>query len=242
MFLLKEPEKVTYRYINTETKKTDVITFQNFQKLFLENDMTWKYHKDKFIYTVRRLPAPNTNQSEQIITKNFNENTYLDRLNRENIFWVTYNNGRAYSSVNWIYHYLNTPAKDFVYLEDKRASYFEQIRKTGFDKETNSERKLDFATSEYFRSMHPELKKYVTLVFNGTRVQLRPLQGMRFFVLKSACYNRFINFLQGSTFAAERDMRLITHLDFDEKSLYEFKLKSEMQYIRTLDFSLPSFR
>ena len=32
--LMNEPEKVTHRYINTETKKTDSITFQNFQKLF----------------------------------------------------------------------------------------------------------------------------------------------------------------------------------------------------------------
>ena len=37
--LMNEPE-VTYRYINTETKKIDSITFQNFQKLFIENDMT----------------------------------------------------------------------------------------------------------------------------------------------------------------------------------------------------------
>ena len=57
--------------------------------------MTWEDNKDEFIYTVRRLPALNTNQYEQIITKNFNENAYLDRLNRENTFWVTYNNGRA---------------------------------------------------------------------------------------------------------------------------------------------------
>ena len=46
-----------------------------------------------------------------------------------------------------------------MYLEDKRASYFEQIRKAGFDKETNSERQLAYTTPDYFRSMHPELKK-----------------------------------------------------------------------------------
>ena len=54
--------------------------------------MTLKDSKDEFIYTIRRLPAQNTNQYEQIITKKFNENAYLDRLNRENTFWVTYNN------------------------------------------------------------------------------------------------------------------------------------------------------
>ena len=38
--LMNEPDKVTYRYINTDTKKVDSISFQNFQKLFIENDMT----------------------------------------------------------------------------------------------------------------------------------------------------------------------------------------------------------
>ena len=70
-----------------------------------------------------------------------------------------------------------------MYLEDKRASYFEQIRKVGFDNETNSQRKLVYITSDYFRLMRPKLKKYVALVSNGTRLQLRPVQGARFFVL-----------------------------------------------------------
>ena len=70
-----------------------------------------------------------------------------------------------------------------MYLEDKRASYFEQIRKVSFDNETNSQRKLVYITSDYFRLMHPKLKKYVVLVSNGTRLQLRPVQGARFFVL-----------------------------------------------------------
>ena len=48
--------------------------------------MTLKDSKDEFIYTIRRLLAQNTNQCEQIITKKFNENAYLDRLNRENTF------------------------------------------------------------------------------------------------------------------------------------------------------------
>ena len=41
--LMNESEKVTYGYINTDTKKIDSITFQNFQKLFIENDMAWRY-------------------------------------------------------------------------------------------------------------------------------------------------------------------------------------------------------
>ena len=67
--------------------------------------------------------------------------------------------------------------------------------------------------------MHPELKKYVALVSHGTRVQLRPVQGVRFFVSKSGYDNRSVNFLQGLTFVVEKDLRLITSLDLDEKLL-----------------------
>ena len=45
-----EPEKVTYRYIkyiNTDMKKIDSITFQNFQKLFIENDTRWRKKKQR---------------------------------------------------------------------------------------------------------------------------------------------------------------------------------------------------
>ena len=51
--LMNGPEKVTYRYINTDTKKNDLITFQNFQKLFIENDMTWRNKNNEFLYTIR---------------------------------------------------------------------------------------------------------------------------------------------------------------------------------------------
>ena len=51
--LTNEPDKVTYRYINTGTKKIDLITFQNFQKLFIENDMTWTNKNNEFIYAIR---------------------------------------------------------------------------------------------------------------------------------------------------------------------------------------------
>ena len=50
---MKEPEKVTYRYINTDTKKTDSINSQDFQKLFIENGMTWRIKNNEFIYTVK---------------------------------------------------------------------------------------------------------------------------------------------------------------------------------------------
>ena len=51
--LMNELEKVTYRYISTETKKINSKTFQNFLKLFIKNDMTWANKNNKFIYTIR---------------------------------------------------------------------------------------------------------------------------------------------------------------------------------------------
>ena len=73
--LMNEPE-VTYRYINTETKKIDSITFQNFLRLFIENDMTWTNKNNKFIYTIR-TPSER-DRIEQVTTTIFNQNTYLD--------------------------------------------------------------------------------------------------------------------------------------------------------------------
>ena len=77
-------EKVTYRYINTETKKIDLITFQNIQKLFIENDITWTNKDNKFIYTSRT--STEKDRIEQVTTKNFNQNDYLDKIDRENTF------------------------------------------------------------------------------------------------------------------------------------------------------------
>ena len=95
--LINEPEKVTHRYINTDTKKFHLITFQNFQKLFIENDMTWKNKNNELIYTIRTTTE--RDQIEQITTKNFNQNTYLDEMDRENIFWLL-QGGKVYRSVN----------------------------------------------------------------------------------------------------------------------------------------------
>ena len=89
------PEKVTYRYINTDTKKIDLITFQNFQKLFIENDMTWRNKNNEFLYAIRI--STGKNWIEQITTKNFNQNAYLDEIDRENTFWLRFG--------NWVHGY-----------------------------------------------------------------------------------------------------------------------------------------
>ena len=121
IFFLKEPEKTTYRYITRKQKKIDSITFKNFQKLFIQNDMTWADRKGEFIYTIKKLTKKDTIQ--QLLSKNFNENTYLEKLDRENTSWLTYNNGRAFKSMTWIYRYFNTPDKG-TYLEDKSVHNF----------------------------------------------------------------------------------------------------------------------
>ena len=101
---MNEPEEVTYRYINTETKKIDSITFQNFQKLFIENDMTWRNKSNEFIYIIR---TPTERDRIEQITKNFNQNAYLDKMDRENTFWLP-QVGKVYRSVNWVYRYYTT--------------------------------------------------------------------------------------------------------------------------------------
>ena len=100
--LMKEPEKVTYRFINRDTKKIDLIMFQNFQKLFLENDMTWINKNNEFIYAVRTLTEKD--RIEQIMRKNFNQNSYLGKVEKANTFWLILK-GKLYRSVNWVYQY-----------------------------------------------------------------------------------------------------------------------------------------
>ena len=63
---MNEPEIVTYRYINAETKKINSITFQNFQKLFIEIDMTWR-NKNEVTYIIRTPTG--RDQIEQVTTK-----------------------------------------------------------------------------------------------------------------------------------------------------------------------------
>ena len=99
---MNEPEIVTYRHINTDTKKIDLITFQNFQKLFIENDVTWRNKNTEFIYTIR-IPTER-NWIEQIATKIFSQNAYLDEIDRENTFWLL-QGGKVYRSVNWVHGY-----------------------------------------------------------------------------------------------------------------------------------------
>ena len=95
---------------------------------------------------------------------------------------------------------------------------------------------------DYFKSMQPEPKKCVALVAHGAKVQMRRVQGARFFIGQYMYNNRSINFLKHATFVAKRDVRLITGLDLDKKWLSEFRLRNLTMDITRWDFSLPAIR
>ena len=63
----------------------------------------------------------------------------------------------------------------------------------------------------------------MALVAKGSKLTIRAVQGARFFLLVTIYDERRTNFLKNATFVA----KLILSLDFDEKSIYEFRLKNE---------------
>ena len=138
--LMNELEKVTYRYINTETKKIDSITFQNFQRFFIENGMTWTNKNNKFIYTIET--PTERGRIEQVTTKNFSQ-----KVDRENKFWLMHV-GNVYRSINWVYFYYTIFVDHCVSLDNKTPDYFEQIRRGGFKQEKPMERKPVYTTYE----------------------------------------------------------------------------------------------
>ena len=233
--LIKEPRKVTYKHIKTDTKKMDSITFQNFQKLFIENDMTWR-NKNEFIYTVRT--PTRRNRTEQI-TKNSNQNAYLDKVNRENTFWLL-QGGKVYRSINWVYCYYTS--FDHSVNLDNKIYCFEKIRGRGFKQEICKGRKIVYTTSKYFRTLTLDEKKVMALVAKGNRLTIRAVPGTRFFVPEKIYDKTRQNFLKNTTFVANYDVSLILGFDFDEKSIYEFRLKNETVNMTIWDFPLPFFR
>ena len=149
--------------------------------------------------------------------------------------------GKVYRSVNWIYRYY-TSSDHGVSLDDKSPHYFEQIRRRGFQQEKHKERKLVYKTSEYFKTLTPEEKKAVALVAKGNKLTIGAVSGTTFFVPETIYNERKTNFLKNTTFVAKYDVRLVLDLDFDEKSIYEFRLKNETVNMTIWDFSLLFFR
>ena len=96
--LKKNKQKKTYKYRNTKTKKIGEVSFQNFQKLFEERELTWV--DEKFEYSL----FISNGKLIQLLTKKFNESDYLDILFEYYTFWVLVN-GKTFSSVNWIWYF-----------------------------------------------------------------------------------------------------------------------------------------
>ena len=126
--------------------------------------MTLTNKNNEFIYTIRTSTE-----------RRFNQNAYLDKVDRENTFWLL-QRGKAYRSVNQVYHYYSSFAHG-VSLDDKILHYFEQIRRRGFKQEKCKERKLVYTTSEYFKTFRPEEEKAVALVTKGNKVTIRAAPG-----------------------------------------------------------------
>ena len=59
--------------------------------------MTWTHENNEFIYTIRT--STERHQIEQVTIKNFNQNTYLDKVDKENTFWLL-QGGKVHRSVN----------------------------------------------------------------------------------------------------------------------------------------------
>ena len=125
----------------------------------MENDMIWRNKNNEFIYTIR-TPIER-DRIEQVTTTNFDQSTYLDKVDKENTFWLQ-QGGKVYRRLNWVYRYY-TYFDHGVNLDDKIPYYFEQIRRRGFKQEKHKERKLLYTTSEYFKTLTPEEKKAVAL-------------------------------------------------------------------------------
>ena len=152
--------------------------------------MTWTNKNNEFIYTVRT--STGRDRIKQITRKNFNQNAYLDKVDKENTFWLL-QGGKVYRSVNWIYRYY-TSFDHGVSFDDKIPHYFEQIRRRGFKQEKHKERKLVYTTSEYFKTLTPEEKKAVALVAKGNNLTIGGVPGARFFLPETIYNERRANF------------------------------------------------
>ena len=82
----------------------------------------------------------------------------------------------------------------------------------------------------------------MALVAKGNKLIIRAVPGNRFFVPETIYHEKRTNFLKNVTLVAKYDIMLVLGLDFDEKSIYEFRLKNETVNMTIWDFLLPFFR
>ena len=62
-------ETMTYKYINAKTKQLNSISFQNFQKLFDEDKLTWKTLNNHFVFDVKKVTLNGRDCNYEIIKK-----------------------------------------------------------------------------------------------------------------------------------------------------------------------------
>ena len=66
----------------------------------------------------------------------------------------------------------------------------------------------------------------MALVAKGNKLMMRVVPGATFFVPGTIYNQRTINFLKNGAFVAKHNVKLILGFDFDEKSIYEFRLEN----------------
>ena len=112
--------------------------------------------KNEFIYTIKT--SIERDRIEQVSSKKFDQNASLDKVNRENTFWLLQEKN-IYRSVNWVYCYY-TSFDHSLSLDDQTLHYYQQLgRFRGFKQEKLKERKLAYTTYECFKTLKPEEKK-----------------------------------------------------------------------------------
>ena len=100
--------------------------------------MTWRNKNNEFIYAIR-IPRER-DRIDQISTKNFDQNAYLDKIDRENGKYILATaRGIVYTSVNQVYRYY-TSFNHNVNLGDNIPHYFKQIRGRDLKQEKRKER------------------------------------------------------------------------------------------------------
>ena len=82
----------------------------------------------------------------------------------------------------------------------------------------------------------------MALVAKGNKLMIRAVPGARVFVPETIYNERRINFIKNATIVAKYNLSPILGFDFDDKSVYEFRLKNKAVNMTIWGFSLLFFR
>ena len=79
-------------------------------------------------------------------------------------------------------------------------------------------------------------------VVKVNKLMMRAVPGASFLVPQTIYNQTRINILKNETFLVKHNVRLNLGFNFDEKSVYKFRLENEAVNMTIWDFSLPFFR